>query len=549
MSVAATRTPSPLAPSNSEIDLTTLSAVELVRRQAAGQLSAVGILDAYLERIHRLNPSRNAIVCPLFDEARASAARIDADRARGVDVGPLAGVPITIKESFEVLGTPATIGMARRKTRLASSEGPVVRQLRAAGAVIVGKTNVPQMMLSNDTDNRVYGRTPHPLRDDRGPGGSSGGEAAAIALRFSALGLGSDLLGSIRQPAHVCGIHGFKPTMPRFSMIGGVNALGGGLEAIMVQPGPMGRHICDLSAFCDVLARAEVDAHHDVHHHGNDPYTVPAPWRDPRQVDIARLRIGVWEDDPIFTPSPGIRRVVRESADALAALGAEIVPYAPFETESVLRMCLALISCSGARNVRSMLDGERPIHNVARTLRVWGMSGWQRSLISGICDAVGQPWRAKLIRWCRAGSASDYWDLVNERKEYVRRATDDLHRRKIDVILAPPNGLPALLHDTSSESLPASVFAYHPNLLGLPSGTVAASSIRDDEGSTRNAARETLTATARRIEQGSAGLPIGVQVSARLWRDDVCLAVMEALERHFASRPDYPPNMVDAVVR
>lgn len=546
MSVAATRTSSPLAPTNSAApDLTVLSAVELVRRQAAGELTAVAILDAYLERIRRLNPSRNAIVCPLFEEARETAETIDADRARGAEVGPLAGVPITIKESFEVVGTPATIGMARRKHRIATAEGPVVRQLRAAGAVLVGKTNVPQMMLSNDTDNRVYGRTPHPLRDDRGPGGSSGGEAAAIALRFSALGLGSDLLGSIRQPAHVCGIHGFKPTMPRFSMIGGVNALGGGLEAILVQPGPMGRHMCDLTAFCEVLARADAEAaHHDVHHHGNDPYTVPAPWRDPRHVDISKLRIGVWDDDPIFTPSPGIRRAVRESAEALAALGAEIVDYRPPETESVLRMCLALISCSGDRNVRSMLDGERPIRNVARTLRVWGMPGWQRSLISGLCDVVGEPWRAKLVRWCRAGSASDYWDLVNERKEYVRRSTDDLHRRKIDVILAPPNGLPAHLHDTSSETLPASVFAYHPNLLGLPSGTVAASIIRSDEESTRDAARETLAATARRIEHGSSGLPIGVQVSARLWRDDVCLAVMEALERHFAQRPDYPPKLV-----
>lgn len=537
MSVADSRTQPLVAPST---DLTTLSAVELVRRQAAGEFSAVRILEAYLDRILRLNATRNAIVCPLYDEAREVAERIDADRAHGIDVGPLAGVPITIKESFEVCGTPATVGMARRKARLASAEGPVVRQLRAAGAVIVGKTNVPQMMLSNDTDNRVYGRTPHPFRDDRGPGGSSGGEAAAIALRFSALGLGSDLLGSIRQPAHVCGIHGFKPTMPRFSMIGGVNALGGGLEAIMVQPGPMGRHMCDLIAFCEVLARADADAHHDVRHHGGDPYTVPAAWRDPREVDISRLRIGVWDDDPIFTPSPAIRRVVRESAEALAALGAEVVPYSPPETESVLRLCLALVSASGERNVRRLLDGERPIRNVARTLRVWGLPRWQRYILSGFCDAVGEPWRAKLLRWCRAGSASDYWDLVHERKEYVRRATDDLHRRKIDVILAPPNGLPAFLHDTTSEVLPASIFAYYPNLLGLPSGTLAASTIRSEEECARAPTRETIAATARRIEQGSTGLPIGVQVAARLWRDDVCLAVMEALERHFAVRPDYP---------
>lgn len=520
-------------------DLTTLSAMELVRRQNDGGLSAVRILDAYLDRIHRLNASSKAIVFPLYDEARETAERIDADRARGAPLGPLAGVPITIKESFEVVGTPATIGMARRKARLAATEGPVVRQLRAAGAVIVGKTNVPQMMLSNDTENKVYGRTPHPERDDRGPGGSSGGEAAAIALRFSAVGLGSDLLGSIRQPAHACGIHGFKPTMPRFSMIGAVNALGG-LEAIMTQPGPMGRHMCDLIALLEVIARVDAEPHHDVHHHGGDPFAVPMQWRDPNQVDLSRLRVGVWDDDPIFTPSPAIRRVVRESADALAAMGVEIVPFAPIDSENVLRLCLALVSASGSRNARRLLDGERPIRSVARTLRVWQMPRWQRAILSGVCDAVGQPWRAKLLRWCRAGSASDYLELVNERKEYVRRATEDLHDRKLDVILAPPNGLPALLHDTTAEAIPASIFAYFPNLMGLPCGTVAASRVRSGEESTRSETRETLASTARRIEQGSAGLPVGVQVCARLWRDDVCLAVMEALERHFANRPDYP---------
>jgi len=520
-------------------DLTQLSAVELVRRQNAGQLTAVRILDAYLDRIRRLNAGRNAIVCPLYDEARETAEKIDAARSRGEPLGRLAGVPLTIKESFDVVGTPSTIGMARRKDRLATAEGPIVRQLRDAGAVIVGKTNVPQMMLANDTENRVYGRTPHPFRDDRGPGGSSGGEAAAIALRFSALGLGSDLLGSIRQPAHVCGIHGFKPTMPRFSMIGGTNALGG-LEAIIAQPGPMGRHVADLIAFLEVISQVDTDPHHDVHHHGGDPFTAPVAWRDPRQVDVGRLRVGVWDDDPIFTPSPAIRRVVRESAEALAALGAEIVPFAPAESEHVLRLCLSLVSASGSSNARRLLDGERPIRNVARTLRVWNMSRWQRALLSGLCDAVGQPWRAKLLRWCRAGSASDFWELVNERKEYVRRATADLNERKIDVILAPPNGLPAFLHDTTAESIPASIYAYFPNLLGLPCGTVAASRIRPGEESTRPATRELLAATARRNEQGSAGLPIGVQVVARLWRDDVCLAVMEALERRFAEQPDYP---------
>src|SRR5690606_33603397 len=116
--------------------------------------------------------------------------------------GPLAGVPMTVKDSFDVVGTPTTIGIGKRRGILAQSEGPVVERLRRAGAVLVGKTNVPQIMLSFETDNRAFGRTPHPERADRSPGGSSGGEAAAVAARMSAVGLAGDLLGSVRQPVH-----------------------------------------------------------------------------------------------------------------------------------------------------------------------------------------------------------------------------------------------------------------------------------------------------------------------------------------------------------
>ena len=525
---------------NSRDEITSLSAVAVADAVRSGQLSATEVAEAYLQRVAEKNPHINAIVAPLYDEALATARKIDTARTQGEPLARLAGVPITIKESFDVLGTPTTLGIAARNPYRATTEGPIVRQLRAADAVIIGKTNVPQYMLSSDTDNFVYGLTRHPERGDRGPGGSSGGESAAVSARMSAIGLGSDLLGSIRQPAHACGIHGFKPTMPRFSMVGARNCLGG-MEAIIAQPGPLARNMCDVKAFMEVLAHTNDVPHHDVYHHGNDPYAVPFAWRDPAQVDVARLRVGLWETDPMFTPSPAIRRVVRQAGDILRRAGAEVVPFQPYDSEQGWLLCLQLISASGAANVRRILDGDRPNVNVARSIQVWGMRDWQRNLLSAILERLGQPWRAKALRYCRGCNAAEYWGLVQKRKDYVREATAQLHRERIDVMLAPVNGLPALLHRTSNEILPSYVYAFVPSLLGIPCGTVAASRVRPGEDTERPLSKELVAATARRIDDGSVGLPVGVQVAGRLWRDDVTLAVMQVLEDGFRQEHDYPP--------
>jgi fatty acid amide hydrolase len=520
-------------------EITSLAAVEVAAAVRSGELSAVDVTEAYLGRIAEINPKINAIVAPLFDEARVVARKVDEARSRGEKLGSLAGVPITVKDSFDVAGLPTTMGIAKRKHNVATSEGPIVRQLRAAGAVILGKTNVPQYMLSSDTDNYVYGLTRHPERDDRGPGGSSGGEGAAVGARMSAMGLGSDLLGSIRQPAHACGIHGFKPTMPRFSMVGARNCLGG-MEAIVAQPGPLARHMSDVTEFVRVLSHADEAPYHDVCHHGDDPYTVPFAWRDPAKIDVAKLRIGVWEEDPIFKPSPAIRRVVRQAADALRRAGATVVPFQPLKSEEGWLLCLRLISASGAANARRILNGDRPTRAVARSLQAWGMSAWRRRLLCALLDMTGQPWRAKLLRNCRGCSAADYWEIVQARKDYVRELTAQIHAERIDAIIAPPNGLPALPHHMANDILPACVFAFVPSLLGLPAGTVAASRVRPGEDMERTFSSEIVAAGSYRADNGSIGLPVGVQVASRLWRDDVCLAVMHALEAEFRNEQDYP---------
>ncbi len=191
------------------------SAAQIARRVARREVSALEVVQAHIARIEAVNGRLNAVVVPRFDEARTEAAAADDRLARGEPIGPLHGVPITVKECFHLAGTPASIGLARRQHELSADDGLLVARLRKAGAIVLGKTNLPQLMIWHESDNPVYGRTNNPWDLGRTPGGSTGGEAAIIAARGSPLGLGNDLGGSIRVPCHFCGIHGFKPTSLR----------------------------------------------------------------------------------------------------------------------------------------------------------------------------------------------------------------------------------------------------------------------------------------------------------------------------------------------
>ncbi len=196
--------------------LTSLSATELATMIACGDLSSVEAVEAHIERIERVNPGLNAVVVKRYDAARAEARQADERRANGEVLGPLHGVPITIKESLDLIDTPSTFGLQSRGSILARQDDLYVARMRKAGAIILGKTNVAQLLYYIESDNPVYGRTNNPWNLDRSPGGSSGGQAAIIAAGGSPMGLGTDIGGSIRVPATFCGIAGLKPIQPTF---------------------------------------------------------------------------------------------------------------------------------------------------------------------------------------------------------------------------------------------------------------------------------------------------------------------------------------------
>ena len=257
------------------------SAAELVALISAKAVSSREVVQSHVEHIARVNPKLNAIVVPLYDEAIDAAAECDRQQSSGQSLGPLHGLPITIKEMFDVEGLPTTAGITTLSNHKASADAPVVEALRSAGAVILGKTNVPMMGLKATSDNPLYGSTKNPWNLDRSPGGSSGGEAAIIAACGSPLGLGSDGGGSIRQPSHSVGICGIKPTGMRFPMVGHWSMPCWTSE--WAQPGPMARSVDDLTLGLNVL----INAPQSETMEGNG-----RPIAGVRTVDVRSLRVG-----------------------------------------------------------------------------------------------------------------------------------------------------------------------------------------------------------------------------------------------------------------
>lgn len=512
--------------------LTRLSAGELARRIAAGEVTSLEVVEAHLQRIIQVNSQLNAVVVPLFEEARGAAKAADDARSRGLFLGALQGVPITIKECFHVAGTPSAIGIDGFRDDVFENDGPLVARLRRAGAIIVGKTNVPQAMLLHETDNPLHGRTNNPWNLDRSPGGSSGGEAAILASGGSSLGLANDLGGSIRQPAHVCGICGIMPTAGRLTNRGCRNNFGN-LKLIATQSGVLARHVSDLQLALQVL----------VQRGENEPVDADEtdrPLGDFTTVNVADLRIGFFVDDGYFRPSPAIRRAVLEAGNALSALGAEIVEFAPPDVAEALRIYFSLLGADGAATLTKLLAGSRMDPRIARLLRIGRLGQPWRKLLTGLAIGLGQSRMATLLSATGLKSANQMREIEQSLHAYRQRFFMAMQAAGIDALIFPPHGLPAPTHGSTQNLTPTASYCYLANLLGIPAGTVAATRVRRGEETDRPRSFDRVERTARRVEQGSVGLPIGVQVAARLWREDLVLAVMAALEQAFRSQPDYP---------
>ena len=311
-------------------DLHFLPATELCRLLRDGDVSSVELLDHFLARVEAHNPGLNAVVALDAERARARAAEADAARRQGESWGPLHGLPITVKDAFETEGLVTTSGAPELRDHVPDSDADAVARLKAAGAVVFGKTNLPIHAGDLQTFNDVYGRTNNPWAPDRSPGGSSGGSAAALAAGLTGLELGSDIGGSIRNPAHYCGVFGLKPTWGVVPPRGHIPGPPGTLKPADVNVvGPLGRSAADLALGLDVLAGpAGLDA---------------AGWRlalPPARNGgaLPGLRVATWFDDPFAPIAADTRALLDGAAAALAGGGATVTAVDPVTFSTVAEM-------------------------------------------------------------------------------------------------------------------------------------------------------------------------------------------------------------------
>ena len=516
--------------------LTQFSAVELASAIRAGDVSAREVVDAHIERIEDVDAALNAVVIRRFDAARAEADATDAAHRAGATLGPLHGVPVVIKDQFDVAGLPTTFGTPSRRERLANEDDKVAAAWRQAGAIVVGKTNVPQYLQSIETDNDIFGRTNNPWDPERTPGGSSGADAAIVAAGGVPLALGADLGGSLRIPAAWCGAATLAPTPRRFAtstIPDRRSALD--REGIVAVPGPFARGTADVAAALRVMADAAVARPRSLH--------PPVPWADPERVDISRTRIAVIPDIAGWMPSPAVRRALVEASDALRASGAEVEQWddAP-DLEPVLLLGVALFASAGAAPFHEMLAGDAPHAFMKGDLQMMSLPNAIRAPMARLLRAFGQERAARLVPATYRRSAADLFDLLGDRFAFEEAFLSALDRGGYDAILLPPAPMPAPRH----RSTPAMVDAPHGsmafNVLGMPSGVVPVTTVREGEETDREPSRDGAVRAVRENELGSTGLPVGVMVAARHWCEDVVLAVMRAIEASVT-----PPSLAPIV--
>jgi amidase len=422
-------------------ELVYASATTLARQIRSRQVSAEAVVQAHLKQIARVNPGLNAVVQLAAADALTQARAADTALAHGQPVGPLHGVPFTVKDWIDVAGLPCTGGDPQFTDRMPARDATVVARMRQAGAILLGKTNV---MIGNE----VYGRTNNPYNLAYSPCGSSSGEAAIISAGGSPLGLGSDSGGSIRQPAHACGIAGLKPTAGRVPLSGHFPFIST-INDPRTVIGPLARFVEDLALVLPVISGVD----------WQDASVVPVPLLDWRAVEVRGLRVAFYTHHAEAEPTPETAATCRQAAQALANLGAQVGETLPPRIEEAYAITR---------------DYWRRPESVSA--EVWERDG--EPVLSS--EQVEQ----HLFTWDR-----------------FRRALIAF-MAKYDVILTPAAELPATPHGTDAGRIP---YTLPYSLSGYPAVVVRGGTSPE-------------------------GLPIGVQVVARPWREDVALAMAQALE-------------------
>jgi len=452
------------------------SAVHLAAAIRSKELSPVEVAREHLASIERLNPKLNAFVDwqpeRVLEQARAAEQAV----VRGDDLAPLHGVPLSIKASIDVAGHRCEAGTRLRAGYVAERDAPLVTRLRAAGAVILGVTNTPELLMAWETDNDLYGRTNNPWDLSRTPGGSSGGESAAIACGISAGGVGSDGGGSIREPAHFTGICGLKPTPGRIPCTGHFPKSGGPF-ALLGVVGPMARTAVDLQLLFEAMAGPD----------DGDPMSAPVTVRRVHAGELRSTTVGVFDGDGRTPVTPETVAAVSRAAILLEQSGFYVEHFRPERLDQARQLWWKFFGTAGGMILGPMLSGRES--ELSPVLRQF--SSWTSSEPAHTGDSLLTTWLGR--------------DEIRE--SFL------LQMRKYPILLCPVAAIPAFRHGEREWRIEGKTVRYLDawsycewfNLLGFPAAVVP-------------------------MGFSEEGLPIGVQIVGRPWDEELVLAVATKLE-------------------
>lgn len=454
------------ATSEANLEITNMTASQLAKSIQARETSCVEAVQACLNRIELINPELNAVFQIQSNSALERARRADEELEHGEKVGPLHGVPYTLKDLFDTAGVVTTAGSKVWKDRVPKQDSTVAHRLKTAGAILIGKSNTPELSLSDECSNPVYGRTNNPYDLGRTPGGSSGGAAAVIAARGVPFDIGSDVGGSVRLPAHFCGVSAFKPTMGMIPTTGHTPAYSG-LFTSFNHAGPMARSVDDLSLLTRILRGPD---------HA-DPLAVDVPWIDPEGVNVTDLRIGWYTNDGKANVDGICGDVVHSAVAALKEMGCQTLETHPKS-----------VSEGGDLLVRHYLyDGSQSLRNLTKD--------WPR-------NEIGE----ELAGWLKLGTDKTIEDAraTNERLASFRHEMMGVWA-SADVLIAPVAPVVAFQHGDANGTANSWMMQGF-NLTGWPVAVIP-------------------------LAQDASGLPVGVQIVGRPWKDHEVLAVARSIEQ------------------
>jgi amidase len=463
------------ASSDKTDELIFMSATKLAQQIRAKKVSAVEAVEAFIARQLAVNDEMNAVVMNCYSRARREAKELDAKAARDEWMGPLHGVPMTIKDSLDTEGVISTGATYGRQQYIPKKDATVVARVRQAGAILLGKTNTPEFTLgglagiNDSTSNLLYGSTHNPYDLSRTVWGSSGGAGATVAAGGAAFDIGSDWGGSIRLPSHVNGIAGIKPTSVRVPRTGHIVDYGGIFD-LWQQLGPMCRRVEDLSLITPLIAGP------DFH----DASCAPVPWADPNAVDLKKLRVAFFPSNGVSETDEDTKKTVVQVAKWLESVTANVKEDLPASILDSLYDARAKLTNGDGWAFYKRMDEK------------WGTKNFSPTVTQ----------RMKTVQPLSTGALVAAWAQADDAKSRMLGWMNSY-----DVLICPVYGKPAEIIDRPPGT-PSLGLQYTGtfNSLGWPVVVVRCGSSADGK------------------------LPIGVQIAAAPWREDICLAVASYLE-------------------